>query len=74
MCLNHCLSLGAAFMATQFGFECWCSSEVDLDYERHFDLIGVDAVCDMSCQGNTVRTFSTMAVSSASALSGGVPK
>ena len=43
-------------MATQYGFECWCSDEVDLDYDRHYDSVGKDAECDMMCQGDTVRS------------------
>ncbi|CAM9648942.1 unnamed protein product, partial [Ectocarpus fasciculatus] len=52
LCLAHCTELGAAFMATQFGFECWCSADELLDYERHYEMNDVDAVCDMSCRGD----------------------
>ena len=54
MCQEHCEGLGATFMATQFGYECWCSDDIDLDYERHHYSDCADAVCDMVCQGNTV--------------------
>lgn len=37
-------------MATQFGYECFCSTDVDLDYERHGD----GAVCEMDCLGDEV--------------------
>lgn len=49
------MAQGAAFMATQWGIECWCSADVNLDYERHLEGYGVDPVCDMFCQGNPVR-------------------
>lgn len=42
-------------MALQYGFECWCSADEDLDYERHNQRIGEDAVCDMPCLGDEVR-------------------
>lgn len=37
-------------MATQFGYECWCSSDGMLEYERHGD----GAVCDYPCLGDEV--------------------
>lgn len=43
-------------MALQFGFECWCSAKTDLDYERHYEGAGEDAVCNMQCMGDEVRT------------------
>eukprot|EP00752_Nemacystus_decipiens_P008156 g7295.t1 len=52
MCFDYCTELGAAFMATQWGFECWCSPDGGLDYNRHYDMIGEDAVCDMPCMGD----------------------
>ncbi|CAM9398392.1 unnamed protein product, partial [Pylaiella littoralis] len=52
VCLEHCTSLGAAFMATQYGFECWCSADGGLDYERHYEIVGEDAVCDFLCHGD----------------------
>ncbi|CAM9398466.1 unnamed protein product, partial [Pylaiella littoralis] len=52
VCLEHCTSLGAAFMATQYGFECWCSADGGLDYERHYEIVGEDAVCDFFCHGD----------------------
>lgn len=58
MCVDHCSALGAAFMATQYGFECWCSTDGGLDYDRHYDLTGEDAVCDLNCFGDEVlRSF-----------------
>ncbi|CBN74220.1 EsV-1-166 [Ectocarpus siliculosus] len=54
MCYEHCYSEGAAYMATQFGFECWCSDDTDLDYSRHSDNIdGGDGLCTTACQGDT---------------------
>lgn len=35
-------------MATQFGSECWCSAERDLDYTRHGDV----GTCDKYCAGD----------------------
>ena len=40
----------------QYGFECWCSPDGGLDYDRHYDRVGEDAVCDMDCLGDEVRT------------------
>lgn len=40
-------------MATQFAYECWCSEELELDYERH----GVEADCDHPCMGDEVCVF-----------------
>ncbi|CAM9333781.1 unnamed protein product [Ectocarpus sp. 13 AM-2016] len=54
VCLAHCTELGAVFMATQFGFECWCSADELLGYERHYEMNDADAVCDMSCRGDKV--------------------
>lgn len=41
-------------MATQYGAECWCSTEIEVDYERH----GEGAECDHPCAGNEVRMCS----------------
>lgn len=46
-------------MATQYGFECWCSHDVDLDYARHSDdLERVDGrdygLCGTRCEGDKV--------------------
>lgn len=54
MCLEHCTALDAAFMATQWGVECWCSLDCGLDYNRHYGVIGEDAVCDIECEGDEV--------------------
>ena len=55
VCYEYCTELGAAFMATQWGFECWCSPDGGLDYNRHYEITGEDAVCDMPCMGDEVR-------------------
>lgn len=39
-------------MATQFGFQCWCSDDTDLDYSRH--SANIDGLCTMACEGDTV--------------------
>ena len=50
-CHVHCNVRGAFYMATQYGRECWCSREQDLDYAS------VDVgVCDMECSGDHVST------------------
>ena len=54
-CLEYCAELGAAYMATQWGFECWCSPDGGLDYNRHYEIHGEDAVCDFPCMGDEVR-------------------
>lgn len=59
MCFDHCTDNGAAFMATQWGFECWCSSDGGLDYNRHYEMMGDEAVCDMPCMGDKVRYAQT---------------
>lgn len=42
-------------MATQYGEECWCSKDVDLDFTRHTgDEEGDFGLCDMFCTGNSV--------------------
>lgn len=55
MCSEYCTDLGAAFMATQWGVECWCSPDGGLDYKRHDKISGEGAVCDMTCAGDEVR-------------------
>ena len=50
LCYKHCADKGAAFMATQFSYECFCSEHWDLDYERHGET-----ECDMACMGDEVR-------------------
>lgn len=42
--------MGAPLMATQWGVECWCATEVEVDHERH----GEGATCDYRCAGDTV--------------------
>eukprot|EP00903_Cladosiphon_okamuranus_P020895 g19188.t1 len=55
VCLAYCTQLGATFMATQYGFECWCSSDGELDYNRHYEITGEEAVCDMPCEGDEAK-------------------
>eukprot|EP00903_Cladosiphon_okamuranus_P006097 g6007.t1 len=50
LCLEHCS--GAAFMATQYSYECFCSTDEDLEYDRYGD----GAVCDMNCLGDESET------------------
>ena len=50
VCLEHCKQEGAAYMATQYGYECWCYVNGRADFDRHGD----GAVCDIPCQGNEV--------------------
>lgn len=57
VCRAYCTGLSAAFMAVQYAFECWCSPDGGLDYNRHYDMLGEDAVCDMPCLGDEVRTY-----------------
>ncbi|CAM9974029.1 unnamed protein product, partial [Pylaiella littoralis] len=52
MCSAHCAEEGAVYMATQYGNECWCSQDEDLDYARHSE----SGECDMSCSGNSGET------------------
>eukprot|EP00752_Nemacystus_decipiens_P013640 g12093.t1 len=52
VCLDYCTGLGSAYAATQYGYECWCSADHGLDFNRHYDMIGEDAVCDMLCLGD----------------------
>lgn len=51
VCFEYCTARGAAYMATQWGVECWCSREGDLDFDRHGD----GGVCDYPCIGDEVR-------------------
>eukprot|EP00752_Nemacystus_decipiens_P013639 g12092.t1 len=52
VCFDYCTDLGSAFMATQYAYECWCSPDGGLDYNRHYEMVGEDAVCDMPCMGD----------------------
>lgn len=52
MCHLHCNVRGAFYMATQYGSECWCTREQDLDYAS-LDF----GVCDTRCSGDEVRHF-----------------
>lgn len=47
LCHVHCDAVGSAYMALEYGTECWCSHDGALDYERH----GVGN-CDMPCAGD----------------------
>ena len=50
VCFEYCSMRGVAYMALQFGYECWCSRNGVLEYERHGD----GAVCDYPCLGDEV--------------------
>eukprot|EP00904_Undaria_pinnatifida_P006963 jgi/Undpi1/3397/HiC_scaffold_15.g06770.m1 len=52
-CHTHCDAMGAAYMATQYGTECWCSNNGLLDFERHGDGVGK---CDSYCGGDEMQT------------------
>lgn len=61
-CYTYCSSKKATYMATQFGVECWCSQEADLDFSRHNDDESGDnvyGVCDMACNGEPVSCAET---------------
>lgn len=47
-------------MAVQYAYECWCSPDGGLDYNRHYDMIGEDAVCDLPCLGDEVRSMHSL--------------
>ncbi|CAM9700723.1 unnamed protein product [Ascophyllum nodosum] len=47
LCHEYCNVSGAFYMATQFGNECFCSREGDLDFDRH-DV----GVCNKPCAGD----------------------
>jgi len=44
-------------MATQYGKECWCAEEVDV--EKDFGRHGDGAVCDYPCTGDEVLLMDT---------------
>eukprot|EP00752_Nemacystus_decipiens_P017253 g15457.t1 len=46
-CYEYCVSLGAHLMATQYADQCWCSDEVDVEYDRHGE-----ADCNYPCVGD----------------------
>ncbi|CAN0276754.1 unnamed protein product [Ectocarpus sp. 4 AP-2014] len=50
-CYYHCVGKGAEYMATQWARECFCSSNKDLEYDRHEGRRGSAAECNMSCTG-----------------------
>ncbi|CAM9746286.1 unnamed protein product, partial [Ectocarpus fasciculatus] len=50
MCYEHCFSKGATYMATQYGSECWCSHDTDLDFARHSNAD--NGLCTMACDGD----------------------
>lgn len=37
MCCEECAMLDSAFCATQFGKECWCTANVDVNFIRWDD-------------------------------------
>ncbi|CAM9955214.1 unnamed protein product, partial [Hapterophycus canaliculatus] len=51
VCLNHCSAVGAAYAATQYGYECWCYLSGRSDFDRHDGV----PVCDMPCHGDEVH-------------------
>ncbi|CAN0267948.1 unnamed protein product, partial [Laminaria digitata] len=55
-CHTHCDGMAAAYMATQYGSECWCSKEGMLDYERHGDKASRVGKCDLYCNGDSRET------------------
>ena len=55
MCSVHCYEHRATYMATQWGYECWCSRNPGLDFVRHtMDEEGDTGLCDMPCMGDEV--------------------
>lgn len=50
MCYEHCDALDTAYMALQFGHECWCSGRGSIDYSRHGN-----GDCGDTCEGDDVR-------------------
>lgn len=57
VCAAHCHEQGAAYAATQYGYECWCYVTGRTDFDRHGGEGGEDgAVCDSPCEGNAVNT------------------
>ncbi|CAM9258580.1 unnamed protein product [Ectocarpus sp. 4 AP-2014] len=49
-CYDYCVTKDATLMATQYGIECWCTSEPEdqVDYARH----GEGALCNYDCAGD----------------------
>lgn len=42
-------------MATQWGIECWCATEVEVDFGRHGKGDkGEESVCNFPCAGDKV--------------------
>jgi len=57
-CYDYCAAMGAPLMATQWGIECWCATEVvvETDFKRHGeDEVKEEVSCDYPCPGNPVR-------------------
>eukprot|EP00752_Nemacystus_decipiens_P005019 g4559.t1 len=52
VCRDYCTGLGAAFMAVQYAFQCFCSPDANLDYDRHNDITGEVPVCNKLCVGD----------------------
>ena len=67
LCHEYCNVNGAFYMATQFGNECFCSREGDLDFDRH-DV----GTCDKPCAGDDV-SWSCPAVKTIVALTRPIP-
>lgn len=53
LCFDNCVDMGATHMATQYGEECWCADDEDLDHERH----GGGAECSYPCSGDEVKAL-----------------
>ncbi len=50
VCYEYCKEEGAAYFATQYGYECWCYISGRADFDRHGD----GAECDIPCEGDEV--------------------
>eukprot|EP00903_Cladosiphon_okamuranus_P013409 g12494.t1 len=57
MCSGHCYERRATYMATQFGYECWCSRNPGLNFIRHTVAAeGDTGLCDKDCYGDARET------------------
>lgn len=60
LCVAHCHEEGAAYAATQYGYECWCYVTGRSDFDRHGTEEDEDgAVCETPCAGNEVCMYGT---------------
>lgn len=57
VCVDHCAAVGAAYAATQYGYECWCYVRGRSDFDRHGNGSQEEdgPVCDMPCFGDEVN-------------------